>query len=725
MNTMIDHYTRNLVLPCLVIMAFQPLLFGTIFAQTSNQIISINPDSAAQGMSGVLVTFTLATTSPPAPPANIPVLSVTIGNVEGRSVQHVSQYVVTAVFDIPSGEANGPRDAVITFPLPGGGTLVFSMSGGFTVTPGAGIPPRITRQPASRSVAPGGSATFSVTASGSPLLRFQWQHARADIQWANALSWTIDPVALRDTGSYRCIVMNDLGADTSVSVALVVLQGIADGYPITGTAQSSCYDTTRAIPCRQPGQPLYGQDAQHPGIQPSFTLSSDTLTVHDKITGLTWQRSPDTNGDGLITRSDKLTWAQAQTWPAALNAATYGGYADWRLPSIKELYSLMNFNGTDPSGFSGTDTKGLTPFIDTTFFIFAYGETSGGERIIDSQYGSSTMYVNKNWMGSDKLFGLNLADGRIKGYDLVMPGNQEKTFFIQCVRGNNNYGINDFVDNTDGTITDRATNLMWSRTDGGINMNWPEALEWTATKNAESWLGHNDWRVPNAKELQSIVDYSRSPDNTNSAAIDPLFTCTPITNEAGEPDYPCYWASTSHVAFNGLAGAAVYVAFGRAMGYLDGAWRDVHGAGCQRSDPKSGNPADFPTGRGPQGDAIRIYNAVRLVRDVSGVNGIHEENMGSSQQPKTIELVQNYPNPFPQSTSITFLLKHPASIRLSVIDLLGREIKTLFEGQTSAGGHSMLWDGKDHRGRYAGEGAYFFRLSCGNETQIRKVVFLR
>jgi hypothetical protein len=41
---------------------------------------------------------------------------------------------------------------------------------------------------------------------------------------------------------------------------------------------------------------------------------------------------------------------------------------------------------------------------------------------------------------------------------------------------------------------------------------------------------------------------------------------------------------------------------------------DVHGAGAQRSDPKTGDPAAFPHGRGPQGDAIHIYNFVRLVR---------------------------------------------------------------------------------------------------------------
>jgi hypothetical protein len=62
----------------------------------------------------------------------------------------------------------------------------------------------------------------------------------------------------------------------------------------------------------------------------------------------------------------------------------------------------------------------------------------------------------------------------------------------------------------------------------------------------------------------------------------------------------------------GSAGA--YVSFGRAMGYMD-SWQDVHGAGAQRSDPKEGDASDWPTGNGPQGDAIRIFNFVRPVRD--------------------------------------------------------------------------------------------------------------
>ncbi len=384
-------------------------------------------------------------------------------------------------------------------------------------------------------------------------------------------------------------------------------------YTVVDTNQSKSYNNSSEITPPSQGSAFYGQDSQFNGKVPSYTLSSDGLTVYDNNTGLTWQSSPDTNGDSSITADDKLTWTGAQARPSVMNSSKYGGYSDWRLPSIKELYSLILFRGTDPS-VTGTSTSGLIPFIDTTYFKFAYGQTDAGERIIDSQYASSTMYVNKSWLGYDQLFGVNFADGRIKGYDLTMPGGSNKTFFVQCVRGNTSYGVNNFVNNGNGTITDNATGLMWDQKDSGTGMNWQDALAWVQTKNSQKYLGYNDWRLPDAKELQTIVDYTRSPDTTGSAAINSLFTCTSIINEADQSDYPYYWTGTTHVSSTGQGSAAIYIAFGRALGYMGGAWHDVHGAGAQRSDPKIGNPADYPTGNGPQGDAIRIYNYVRCVR---------------------------------------------------------------------------------------------------------------
>ena len=398
-------------------------------------------------------------------------------------------------------------------------------------------------------------------------------------------------------------------------------------YLIVDTGQTTCFNNSQEISPPQEGGAFYGQDAQYNGHQPSYTLSEDGLTVYDNVTGLTWTKSPDIDGDGDIDADDKLTFNESLTYPNMLNAQNYGGYNDWRLPSMKELYSLMNFNGTDPSG---SETRNLTPFINTDYFDFGYGDTTAGERIIDAQFWSSNAYLGLVFLNRSATFGLNLADGRIKGYPT--SGEKVKTNYVYFVRGNTGYGINDFNDNGDGTVTDNATGLMWAQNDSGDGVNtgprsgmtWEEALAWVQQKNNERYLGYSDWRLPNAKEMQSILDYSRAPDATGSAAIDPVFNITSITNEQGDVDYPWFWTSTTHIKSDGSGRSAVYICFGRALGYNWGAWMDVHGAGAQRCDQKD---ADFrmytyvPYGyyfvMSPQGDAVRIYNYVRCVRDAN------------------------------------------------------------------------------------------------------------
>jgi hypothetical protein len=385
-------------------------------------------------------------------------------------------------------------------------------------------------------------------------------------------------------------------------------------YPIVDTA---CYNNIIPISAPSPGNAFYGQDAHYDGNQSSYTLSADGLTVYDNITGLTWTQGADWSGDGSVDADDKFTYTEALAYVDTLNARNYGGFNDWRLPSIKELYSLIDYRGTDPIP-TGMDTMGLVPFIDAGIFEFAYGDTSAGERIIDSQWATSTLYVGTVFDGVQALFGVNFADGRIKGYPAGNGGGDfDKTFYVRFVRGNEDYGTNDFTDNGDGTVTDGATGLMWSRSDNGVGLNWEDALAWAQQMNDENFLGHDDWRLPNAKELQSLVDYTRSPDTTDSAAVDPVFNATQITNEAGEKDYAFYWSGTTFLRFDGSAGMAVYVAFGRGLGSMDGTTViDVHGAGCQRSDPKDGDPADYPSwGNGPQGDVQRVFNCVRLVRN--------------------------------------------------------------------------------------------------------------
>jgi hypothetical protein len=369
----------------------------------------------------------------------------------------------------------------------------------------------------------------------------------------------------------------------------VLIAGVAGAgtYPVVDTGQTTAYGSSK------------GQDAHYVANAPSYKDNADG-TVTDTVTGLMWTQDP----------------GEKMTWDASVKNASecrVGGYKDWRLPSIKELYSLILFTGTDPDPTS-TDTSNLKPFIDEVF-DFKYGDTSKGDRIIDSQFATTAIYTATTMGGNKTMFGVNFADGRIKGYP-VASRRGSTTFHVLYVRGNSDYGENKFEDNGDGTITDEATGLTWMQADSGKGMDWPTALEYAENM---TFAGHSDWRLPTAKELQSIVDYSRAPESTGSAAIDPLFECTPGINEAGQDEYFQYWTSTTHLSTRSSDSAA-YVCFGRALGWMQSpgsttkTLMDVHGAGAQRSDPKTGDASQFPYGRGPQGDVIRIDNMVRLVR---------------------------------------------------------------------------------------------------------------
>lgn len=447
-------------------------------------------------------------------------------------------------------------------------------------------------------------------------------------------------------------------------VILLILSGVslrAQSYQIVDTGQELCYDTLVEISSPLQGETFYGQDAQYDGHQANYQDNGDG-TVTDLVTGLMWQK---------YLFEEKLTYDEALE---GTDTCSLGGHSDWRLPSIKELYSLIQFNGTDPSG---PGSYNPIPFIDTLFFEFRYGDTLAGERIIDAQYASSTEYSGLTMGGDFTVFGVNFADGRIKGYGTdPLPGQTgDKTFFVRYVRGNPDYGTNNYIDEGEGTIKDVATGMMWDKHDSGQGLNWQEALAWVEQKNMENHQGYSDWRLPNAKELQSIVDYSRSPQATGSASIDPVFNITTITDEGGNINYPFYWTGTTHASANGMGQFAVYVSFGEALGWMEmppgsGNYllQDVHGAGSQRSDPKSGDPVGYPHGHGPQGDVVRIYNYVRLVRNTAGSAGMED-----SQMEKKKMII--YPNPAESFIKVRIEGAFEGEAMISISNLMGQRME--------------------------------------------------
>lgn len=118
-----------------------------------------------------------------------------------------------------------------------------------------------------------------------------------------------------------------------------------------------------------------------------------------------------------------------------------------------------------------------------------------------------------------------------------------------------------FVDNQDGTVTDTCTGLTWQQSTADVNgdgrrsdtdvASWCAALSYC---DKLAFAGHDDWRLPNVRELESLVDYGR-----NAPSIDPVFTAFPSQ----------YWSSTSRSEQTGNAWYILF-RFGDANGDAKG-----------------------------------------------------------------------------------------------------------------------------------------------------------
>ena len=102
-------------------------------------------------------------------------------------------------------------------------------------------------------------------------------------------------------------------------------------YTLVETGQGFCYNSDgENIDCPAEGEAFYDQDAQFTGASFDYTDNGDG-TVMDNVTGLIWQQTPD---------SGNYSWDEAQVYCESLSL---GGSDDWRMPSLKELFSISIF----------------------------------------------------------------------------------------------------------------------------------------------------------------------------------------------------------------------------------------------------------------------------------------------------------------------------------------------------------------------------------------------
>jgi M6 family metalloprotease-like protein len=113
---------------------------------------------------------------------------------------------------------------------------------------------------------------------------------------------------------------------------------------------------------------------------------------------------------------------------------------------------------------------------------------------------------------------------------------------------------------------------------------------------------------------------------------------------------------------------------------------------------------------------------------LAGGTGVFDSGEEYTNVPKSIELLQNYPNPFNPTTSIRFTVsagRSPLPTSLKIYNIRGQLVRTLVDEDKPGGDYLLLWDGRDDGGEAVPSGIYFYKLTAGSSSQVKKMVLLK
>ncbi len=309
----------------------------------------------------------------------------------------------------------------------------------------------------------------------------------------------------------------------AVLVSFMVSGGvsIASTLDLPRTGQRECFDTSGTeIDCAGTGQ----DGAIRAGVawpDPRFVIthcgadgpckkqesdcdndpSNDVVT--DTLTGLMWARYAGA-GTG--------TWAAALSHANNLNLC---GHADWRLPNVLELDSLENARTPWVAWLTSQGFTGVERWAYWTSTTYSYDPSlawmvcDSGVNQFQKSGGDATLYILPVRGISDGPAPL-WKTGQTQTYAPGDDGDLRMGVAWPSPR---------FTDHGDGTVTDNLTGLMWTKDAHSPGMAqcdvtsekpWQGVLDHIGCLNGYVYLGHDDWRLANMKELVSLMDYSRS-----------------------------------------------------------------------------------------------------------------------------------------------------------------------------------------------------------------------
>lgn len=322
---------------------------------------------------------------------------------------------------------------------------------------------------------------------------------------------------------------------------------VFDVLPQTG--QTKCYDSVGSlIDCVGTGQD--GELKKGiPWPDPRF-VDHGNGTITDMLTGLMWLKDADCaytigyNPDGNDPIIGAMSWFNAIDFVKKMNARTIdacgsyaAGHTDWRLPTPRELESLINYGANNNfawltnRGFLNVKAKEIGCFDVWSACSYWTSTTQVGISGYALAVELETLVIysrNKNFDNSNPVLvwpvradstvvnppAPVIASGQIECYDAANTT-------IPCsgtgqdgeTQAGKHWSAQRFIDNGDETITDTFTNLMWLKSSPYNGGTWKFALDYAKGMNTglNEGLGYTDWYIPNAHEALSLVSWHANP----------------------------------------------------------------------------------------------------------------------------------------------------------------------------------------------------------------------
>jgi YD repeat-containing protein len=297
----------------------------------------------------------------------------------------------------------------------------------------------------------------------------------------------------------------------------VSLSGVGGIQPVEGAVDLPKTGQTISYVARDDGDIQAGVEWPSPRFK-----DNGNGTITDNLTGLMWLKDANCVATHYPAISEYamygwLSWEEALSFILYVNAGIYplcgAGYNDWRLPNVNELESLFNAGVADPISWLNQQS-----FINVQSFYY---------------WTSTTHAYNTDWAwnwisgssgaGISKSESLHLWPVRGTTSEPAKLWRTGQTINYSTfpddggIRAGVEWPSPRFTTNGDTTVRDNLTGLVWSPDAGtptigtciGGVKTLQEALDYIVCLNNNSYLGHNDWRLPNRKELYSLIDFSQ------------------------------------------------------------------------------------------------------------------------------------------------------------------------------------------------------------------------